>query len=147
MGTQGKISSRFRKALETVRSFGMQSRSPSATSNGEEYQRLINSDDGMSKEELQMSTRLTRSSKRVPKGHLPVYVGHEKKRFVIRIDYMSHPLFKPLFEQNTLGVERVGGLQIDFEPDLFEQMLKAVESEHKERKQSPFKNFKRFFSN
>ncbi|CAM6093190.1 unnamed protein product [Calypogeia fissa] len=147
MGTQGKIASRFRKALETVCSFGTHSRSPSATSNGEGYQRLTNSHDGMSEDELQMNIKLTQRSKRVPKGHLPVYVGLEKKRFVIRIDYLSHPLFKPLFEQNIKGFERVGGLQIDFEPDLFEQLLKVVESEHKERKQSPFKKFKRFFSN
>ncbi|XP_010548086.1 PREDICTED: auxin-responsive protein SAUR21-like [Tarenaya hassleriana] len=36
------------------------------------------------------------SDGRVPKGHLPVYVGEhkeEKKRFVIPVSYINHPLF------------------------------------------------------
>ncbi|KAL7156501.1 hypothetical protein ABFS83_02G014100 [Erythranthe nasuta] len=59
----------------------------------------------------------------VPKGHLAVYVGqNEKKRFVIPLSYLNHPLFKELLfrAEEEFGFHHpMGGLTIPCSEDLF----------------------------
>ncbi|KAJ0966486.1 hypothetical protein J5N97_023403 [Dioscorea zingiberensis] len=35
----------------------------------------------------------------VPKGHMVVYVGESRKRFVIRVSFLEHPLFRALLDE------------------------------------------------
>ncbi|KAH7669841.1 Small auxin-up RNA protein [Dioscorea alata] len=35
----------------------------------------------------------------VPKGHMVVYVGEARKRFVIRVSFLEHPLFRALLDE------------------------------------------------
>lgn len=62
-------------------------------------------------------------SNNVPKGHVAVYVGDvEKKRFVVPISYLKHPLFLDLLNQaeEEFGFNHpMGGLTIPCKEDAF----------------------------
>ncbi|KAL9370744.1 hypothetical protein Peur_035884 [Populus x canadensis] len=66
------------------------------------------------------STRLD-----VPKGHFAIYVGEEekeRKRFVIPVSYLKHPLFQILLSQaeEEFGFDhQMGGLTIPCAEDEF----------------------------
>ncbi|GJZ17101.1 putative small auxin-up RNA [Tanacetum coccineum] len=59
----------------------------------------------------------------VPKGHLAVYVGHNKKRrFVVPLAYLEQPLFQDLLRQSEeeFGFDHsMGGLTILCQEDEF----------------------------
>ncbi|KAL7137729.1 hypothetical protein ABFS83_10G112200 [Erythranthe nasuta] len=74
----------------------------------------------------QMLRRSLSSEKRpneVPKGHVAVYVGqNEKKRFVIPLSYLNHPLFQELLfrAEEEFGFHHpMGGLTIPCSEDVF----------------------------
>ncbi|KAL7147778.1 hypothetical protein ABFS83_06G130300 [Erythranthe nasuta] len=72
---------------------------------------------------LRRSLSNERKSAEVPKGHLAVYVGQsEKKRFVIPLSYLNHPLFQDLLSQaeEEFGFHHpMGGITIPCSEDLF----------------------------
>ncbi|XP_062026344.1 indole-3-acetic acid-induced protein ARG7-like [Rosa rugosa] len=59
----------------------------------------------------------------IPKGHLVVYVGEsQKKRFVVPISYLNHPLFQNLLSQaeEEFGYHHpMGGITIPCSQDTF----------------------------
>lgn len=65
----------------------------------------------------------TDTSTEVPKGHFAVYVGDgKKKRFVIPIWYLNHPLFQDLLNkaEEEFGYDHpTGGLTIPCSEDYF----------------------------
>ncbi|XP_010255166.1 PREDICTED: auxin-responsive protein SAUR21-like [Nelumbo nucifera] len=77
------------------------------------------------------SLRLTRhpallpstTVKDVPRGHFAVYIGEsQKKRFVVPISYLEHPLFQDLLirAEEEFGFDhRMGGLIIPCNEDAF----------------------------
>ncbi|KAL8051204.1 hypothetical protein ABFX02_06G131100 [Erythranthe guttata] len=68
----------------------------------------------------------------VPKGHLAVYVGEgEKKRFVIPLSYLNHPLFQELLFQaeEEFGFNHpMGGITIPCREDLFINLASRLSS-------------------
>ncbi|MCO5604165.1 hypothetical protein L7F22_058326 [Adiantum nelumboides] len=72
------------------------------------------------------------SSPRVPVGHLAVYVGQERERFVIKTSLLSHPLFKALLRkaEEEVGFHYQGGLIIPCEVSAFERMLHLMQGKH-----------------
>lgn len=68
----------------------------------------------------------------VPKGHFAVYVGEgKKKRFVIPISYLNHPLFLDLLKkaQEEFGYDHpTGGLTIPCSEDYFVTLTSALNS-------------------
>ncbi|PON83393.1 Small auxin-up RNA [Trema orientale] len=66
----------------------------------------------------------------VPKGHFAVYVGEtQKKRFVIPISYLNHPLFQDLLNraEEEFGFDHpTGGLTIPCTEDYFIGLTSAL---------------------
>ena len=60
-----------------------------------------------------------------PKGCLSVYVGPDKQRFVLKIEYTNHPLFRMLLEEAELeyGFHSEGPLLLPCEVDTFIKIL------------------------
>ncbi|KAH9307607.1 hypothetical protein KI387_035518, partial [Taxus chinensis] len=61
----------------------------------------------------------------VPKGHIPVYVGSDRSRFIIPATYLNHPLFRPLLEKaaEEFGFRHRMGIVIPCEKDAFQWLL------------------------
>ncbi|KAG8050116.1 hypothetical protein GUJ93_ZPchr0009g1738 [Zizania palustris] len=65
----------------------------------------------------------------VPRGHCPVYVGPEQRRFVIPTGYLGHPVFRLLLEkaEEEFGFRHEGALAIPCETETFKYILQCVE--------------------
>lgn len=62
----------------------------------------------------------------IPHGSLAVYVGPERRRFVISTKYLNHQLFKALLKkcEEEFGFHHQGGLSIaTCDPVLFEHLI------------------------
>ncbi|KDP29242.1 hypothetical protein JCGZ_16631 [Jatropha curcas] len=64
----------------------------------------------------------------VPPGHLPVVVGEARKRFVMRADYLNHPIFRQLLDQayEDHGRNKDGPLAIPCDEFLFQGILHTL---------------------
>ncbi|XP_047330118.1 auxin-induced protein X15-like [Impatiens glandulifera] len=67
-----------------------------------------------------------RSLSIVPKGHVAVYVGEsERKRYVVPVSYLNHPLFQDLLSkaEEEFGFDHpMGGLTIPCREEYFIHM-------------------------
>lgn len=68
------------------------------------------------------------SSIRVPEGYLPVYVGEEMERFVVRADLLNHPLFINLLNKSAqeYGYQQKGVLRIPCHVIVFGRLIEAL---------------------
>ncbi|MCO5566560.1 hypothetical protein L7F22_020237 [Adiantum nelumboides] len=66
----------------------------------------------------------------VPPGHVAVYVGEERVRFVVRTAQLHHAIFRALLRrsQQEFGFEQVGPLCIPCEVVFFEHLLSLLPS-------------------
>ncbi|KAL8543134.1 hypothetical protein ACS0TY_003866 [Phlomoides rotata] len=58
----------------------------------------------------------------VPKGHFAVYVGESRRRFIVPISFLDHPLFQELLHwaEEEFGYDHpTGSLTIPCTPDYF----------------------------
>ncbi|KAI4370173.1 hypothetical protein MLD38_018548 [Melastoma candidum] len=69
------------------------------------------------------------SSGATPKGSFAVYVGEERRRFVVPTGYLSHPLFRMLLEKSRdeFGFEQREGLLVPCSANTFREVLSAIE--------------------
>ncbi|KAL6177663.1 hypothetical protein ACLB2K_049188 [Fragaria x ananassa] len=71
-----------------------------------------------------------KAGKVTPVGYFSVYVGPEKQRFALKMEYVNHPLFKVLLEDAALeyGYRNDGPLLLPCDVDLFYNVLAEMES-------------------
>ncbi|MQM04480.1 hypothetical protein Taro_037281 [Colocasia esculenta] len=65
----------------------------------------------------------------VPRGHFAVYVGEEKKRFVVPVSYLKHPLFQNLLHraEEEFGLDQPeGGLRLPCSEHTFLRVISQV---------------------
>lgn len=64
----------------------------------------------------------------VPPGHLAVMVGEAGKRFVMRADYLNHPIFRQLLDQayEEYGHNNNGPLAIPCNEFLFQDIIHSL---------------------
>eukprot|EP01018_Ginkgo_biloba_P019961 Gb_12165 [translate_table: standard] len=67
----------------------------------------------------------------VPKGHLPVYVGNARSRFIIPTTYLNHPLFRALLQkaEEEFGFDHPMGLTIPCDEIVFEHLTSLLVKE------------------
>ncbi|XP_054779440.1 auxin-responsive protein SAUR71-like [Prosopis cineraria] len=68
------------------------------------------------------------SSSDVTAGHVAVYVGARRRRFVVRTTYLNHPIFKKFLveAEEEYGFCTQGPLTIPCDESLFEEALRAM---------------------
>ncbi|KAL2560025.1 auxin-responsive protein SAUR40-like [Forsythia ovata] len=64
-----------------------------------------------------------------PEGCFSIYVGPQKQRFVIKTEYVNHPLFKTLLEEaeSEYGYSTEGPLMLPCDVDIFVKVLVEME--------------------
>ncbi|XP_076946885.1 auxin-induced protein 15A-like [Bidens hawaiensis] len=64
-----------------------------------------------------------------PTGFLALYIGEERRRFVVPTGYLSHPLFKMLLDKASyeFGFEQKHGLVVPCSVTAFQEVLSVVE--------------------
>ncbi|KAJ0265926.1 hypothetical protein HA466_0000050 [Hirschfeldia incana] len=64
----------------------------------------------------------------VPSGHVAVYVGSSRRRFVVRATYLNHPVLKNLLvkAEEEFGFANHGPLVIPCEESVFEESIRLI---------------------
>ncbi|KAL7194853.1 hypothetical protein ACSBR1_035140 [Camellia fascicularis] len=68
------------------------------------------------------------ASSGTPTGHFAIYVGEERRRFVVPTGFLFHPLFKMLLEKayDEFGFEQRDGLVVPCSVAAFQEVVSAV---------------------
>lgn len=69
---------------------------------------------------------------KVPAGHVAVYVGSRRRRFVLRVTHLNHPSFRNLLRQaeEEFGFSQPGPLCLPCNEFVFLQILCEISSTH-----------------
>ncbi|KAG9442982.1 hypothetical protein H6P81_018836 [Aristolochia fimbriata] len=72
----------------------------------------------------------------VPKGHFPVYVGEQRRRYIVPLSFLEDPKFQMLLQraEEEYGFEHKMGLTIPCEETVFRSLADLLDH-HNSRKQ------------
>ena len=88
------------------------------------------SDDGEEKSLSYTCSSPSSKSPTTPNGFFALYVGDDRRRFVVPTGYLSHPLFKIMLEKSSeeFGFGQKNGLVVPCSVNAFQEMLSVIES-------------------
>ncbi|KAJ8616910.1 hypothetical protein MRB53_013096 [Persea americana] len=88
------------------------------------------------------------SKPRVPPGFFAVYVGEERRRFVIPTRFLNLPVFVALLEraEEEFGLRTSGGLVIPCSVGFFERLVREIEKDEERMKGLDLEEVLRRFS-
>ena len=74
-----------------------------------------------------------KSFSKTPRGYFALYVGEERRRFLLKADMINHPLFATLLEKanEEFGFDQEGPITIPCDIAFFEHIILLVESNNK----------------
>lgn len=78
----------------------------------------------------QSSASSSKKKPTTPRGYLALYVGAERRRFLVKTGVLNHPLFGLLLDKakEEFGFQQKGPLNIPCDTDFFKQIVLLVES-------------------
>lgn len=85
------------------------------------YECLLSSDNDDNKQVYRPRTS-------TPRGYIALYVGEERRRFVVQTSHLSHPLFRMLLEKmaEEFGFEQKEELVVPCSVNVFRELISAV---------------------
>ncbi|KAF8400179.1 hypothetical protein HHK36_013475 [Tetracentron sinense] len=88
------------------------------------------------------------SNRRIPSGSLAVYVGPERRRFVIPTRYLNLPIFVSLLKkaEEEFGFQSDGGLVLPCEVGFFKGVLKLLEKDEQRFRRLQLDEFLNMFA-
>lgn len=139
---KGKKGNLIVKTWERCKSIGRSSKrsAPALRVKSKSWPRI---DTRLEEEEEEEEEKRSKKLKRrvAPEGCFSVYVGPQKQRFVIKTEYVNHPLFKLLLEEaeSEYGFQSEGPLVLPCRVDVFYRVLLAVDDhDHDHNKEDDF---------
>ncbi|KAI3694583.1 hypothetical protein L1987_77550 [Smallanthus sonchifolius] len=81
-------------------------------------------------EETCLTSSCSSPSCKTPTEVFTLYIGEERRRFVVPTGYLSHPLFKMLLEKSSeaFGFDQKNGLVVPCSVNAFREVVSVVES-------------------
>lgn len=99
----------------------------SSSANSHEFKRLKKLEHQFPhvSDDRKRSTRSCRPS--TPRGYLPVYVGDEGKRYLIKAKHLNNPVILELLERwaDEYGYSQSGALRLQCDAEIFESIILA----------------------
>ncbi|XP_010263292.1 PREDICTED: auxin-responsive protein SAUR71-like [Nelumbo nucifera] len=93
------------------------------------------------------SSSSSASARRIPSGFLAVYVGPERRRFLIPTRFLNLPIFISLLKKSEeeFGYQPHGGLVLPCEVGFFKRLLKVLEKDEQRFRQMELDDFLNMF--
>lgn len=81
-------------------------------------------------EEVYLSSSCSSPFRKPPIGFVALYVGEERRKFVVPMGYLPHPLFKMMLEKSSeeFGFDQKNGLVVPCSVEVFQELVSVVES-------------------